>query len=113
MTNLSRYTNQGCRTPECRQAFADYQRERGRRVSAQLKARKLAQGCQICGYRKSAHALQYHHRDPSTKSFGRHRSFASFARGVGEQKLQAELAKCDVLCANCHAELTEAEANWP
>jgi hypothetical protein len=42
--------------------------------------------------------LDFHHRDPSIKSF-------EIARGVKCRSLeavQAEIAKCDVVCANCH-----------
>ncbi len=67
---------------------------------------KLAAGCIRCGYCKSHWALDLHHRDPGTKSFGfgesTRRSWAS---------LRAEIKKCDVICRNCHAELHEEESN--
>lgn len=44
--------------------------------------------------------LQFHHRDPKQKEF----NVSNFIRnGVSLERLQAEIAKCDVLCANCHA----------
>ena len=44
--------------------------------------------------------LQFHHRDPEQKEF----DMSGFIRnGVSPETLQAEIAKCDVLCANCHA----------
>lgn len=55
--------------------------------------------CQICGYAKCVGALTFHHRNPGQKDFqigGNHsRSWRS---------IQTELDKCDLLCANCHAE---------
>jgi hypothetical protein len=43
--------------------------------------------------------LTFHHRDPSEKSFG-------LCDGKAERRswkeLRAEIAKCDLLCANCH-----------
>lgn len=44
--------------------------------------------------------LDFHHRDPDTKSFG----VAGF-RGSALGPLQREIEKCDVLCANCHRKL--------
>jgi transposase len=57
--------------------------------------------CSICGYDRYVGALQFHHRDSAEKRFG-----------VGERGLtrsladvRAEVAKCILLCANCHAEV--------
>ena len=44
--------------------------------------------------------LAFHHRDPSTKTAHISKMFKS-----GMKKLQAEIAKCDILCSNCHAKL--------
>jgi hypothetical protein len=52
--------------------------------------------CTDCGYSHSAHALDFHHRDPSTKEF----AVGSFSGS--KERLRAEIAKCDLLCANCH-----------
>lgn len=55
--------------------------------------------CQVCGYKKSYKALQFHHRDPATKLYdwGKLR-----LRPIAD--IKSELDKCDLLCANCHAE---------
>jgi hypothetical protein len=57
--------------------------------------------CVLCGYDRCQAALQFHHLDPSEKSF------ALSLRGVTKAmaELRAEAAKCIVLCANCHAEV--------
>lgn len=55
--------------------------------------------CVICGYSKYIGALQFHHVNPSEKSFtisGKTKAFSS---------LLAESEKCVILCANCHAEV--------
>jgi transposase len=57
--------------------------------------------CQICGYDRYPGALQFHHLDPSTKSFSLSRQGCT--RAFAE--LKAEAAKCALLCANCHAEV--------
>ncbi len=57
--------------------------------------------CSKCGYAKSLAALVFHHRDPNEKEF----SFAGIAKKW--DAIEKELAKCDLLCMNCHAELHE------
>jgi len=79
------------------------QKERGRRRKNQL---LLAKGgkCVRCGYARCLRAMTFHHRDPSTNSF--HLDARSCANRA-EEVLAAEAAKCDVLCANGHAEVEE------
>lgn len=56
--------------------------------------------CEICGYDKCLRALQFHHKNPAEKKFAisqsNTRNFASMV---------SEIEKCDLLCANCHAEV--------
>ena len=56
--------------------------------------------CKDCGERYPTCVMDFHHRDPSEKEY----DIASAVNHirVGKGKLRAELAKCDVLCANCH-----------
>jgi len=72
-----------------------YQKKRRKRIKAELIEVRGGR-CEDCGYRASAAALEFHHRDPSTKEFGVGNFTGSRAR------LLAEVAKCDLLCANCH-----------
>lgn len=55
--------------------------------------------CARCGYSKCIDALEFHHRDPTTKSF----SIASGLTPAFEVLLK-EAQKCDLVCANCHRE---------
>jgi hypothetical protein len=55
-------------------------------------------GCMRCGF-ADTRALAFHHRDPGMKEF----TISGQGRVVSEERFQAEIAKCDVLCANCHA----------
>lgn len=65
--------------------------------------------CQICGYKKSIYALIFHHRDPREKDFG------LSDRGLTRswERIQRELEKCILLCANCHAEVHQGLATLP
>lgn len=77
--------------------------ERENRAAIRAKVRALkGTVCWSCGGEfVNSSDLHFHHRDPSTKSFtigdemGRSRNW---------EKLEAEIAKCDVLCIPCHRE---------
>jgi len=62
-----------------------------------IDAYKLDRGCVDCGYSENAAALDFDHIDPSEKAGTIARMF-TYTR----QRLLAELAKCEVRCANCH-----------
>ena len=70
---------------------------------AMVRAYKLARGCGRCGYKANAAALQFHHDDPTGKV-----KCVAHGAALGWKRLKAEIAKCSILCANCHAEQT-----WP
>lgn len=73
-----------------------------RRREFSRKAIKYKGGaCQICGYNKCDRALDFHHIDPSTKLF----SIANCSYRYSWDKVEAELDKCLLLCANCHREV--------
>lgn len=56
--------------------------------------------CEICGYDKDVpRVYHFHHRNPAEKDFSISQSSLSF------DKLKLEVDKCDLLCANCHAEV--------
>lgn len=55
--------------------------------------------CIKCGYNKCMDALEFHHKNPLEKDF-------SFSKGYTTTwiRMQNELDKCILLCANCHRE---------
>lgn len=57
--------------------------------------------CQICGYCRCLIALDFHHVDEKTKAFDL--SQRSLTRSW--VKIQIELKKCVLVCANCHREI--------
>lgn len=63
-----------------------------------FKSWKAAQKCSKCGYAEDPQKLHFHHRDPSTKVLKVSRMLHAYSmKAVWE-----EVAKCDLLCANCH-----------
>jgi hypothetical protein len=85
---------------------AEYLKKAVARRRRELRARAIKYGggkCQICGYKKCGRALSFHHKDPTQKDFGL--SARGFTRSW--DKIQVELDKCVLLCANCHMEVHE------
>jgi len=60
---------------------------------------KVLKGCSKCPERRP-NCLQYHHIDPTKKTFAI--SDMRFRR-YGLETIKEEMAKCILLCANCHA----------
>lgn len=58
--------------------------------------------CEICGYNKCIGALQFHHLDPSKKDFDLSNKYNG-GKLIMEE-MYKEVDKCQLLCANCHAE---------
>lgn len=65
---------------------------------------KRSVACIRCGENHPA-ALHFHHRDASQKEFTLAKSIW---HGYSIERIKAEIEKCDVLCANCHA-----KEHWP
>jgi hypothetical protein len=77
--------------------YIDHSRRRWRaQARALLELRSVP--CQDCQQRYSPYSMEFDHRDPATKS---QRVMAMVGRS-GMQRILAEVAKCDVVCANCH-----------
>ena len=58
---------------------------------------KRGGGCARCGI-KDPRVLDFHHKKGEDKLF----TIGGFRREVGFGKLQGEIDKCEVVCANCH-----------
>ena len=58
-----------------------------------------AGGCFFCGEEEEV-CLDFHHRNPAEKSF----TIGNQVH-LAPERIIAELAKCVVLCANCHRKL--------
>lgn len=86
-------------TAKNRPSEAKRSREEKARRKALLIDLKVAAGCLHCGYNRCGEAMHFHHRDSGTKEF-------CVADGVmlAWERVLAEVAKCDVVCANCHYE---------
>jgi hypothetical protein len=60
---------------------------------------KAQASCKYCGENHPT-PLEFHHRDPQKKDFN---LSEAIREGYSIERIKKELAKCTVLCANCHA----------
>jgi hypothetical protein len=113
----------GVRSAYCRQCMAEYQRdwhqrnktrrnkdarrrkavviERNRKVIAKY----LETGCQDCGI-SDPRVLDFDHVGPKRNSI------ANLLRWATVDTLEAEIRKCEVVCANCHRIRTGNRGKW-
>ncbi len=89
----------------CKRCRAERVSHRRRKVK-QILIDEAGGRCALCGYDRCVAALHFHHVDPATKSF--HLSMQGVTRSI--KAARAEMAKCVLLCANCHAEVEQGSA---
>ena len=92
----------------CKRCRAEAVARRRRRVK-QILVREAGGKCQLCGYSRCLHALEFHHRDPESKQFGI--AMRGITRSIATVRAEAE--KCVLLCANCHAEVENGVTTLP
>lgn len=78
--------------------YIDKARDRRDRLKEFLYTIKCS--CEKCGESHPS-CLDFHHKDSSQKEF----SIGTFYKKVTNKKLLEEIAKCIVLCSNCHRKL--------
>jgi transposase len=92
----------------CKQCRMERVSRRRRKMKVMLVA-EAGGHCVLCGYDRCVSALHFHHVDPSTKRF--HLSMQGVTRSLAT--VRAEMSKCVLLCANCHAEVEAGLARLP
>ena len=66
----------------------------------------LTHPCSICG-ETDPPVLEFHHQGDKESEVSR-----LMGRGASLDALRAEIAKCSVVCANCHRRTTADERGW-
>lgn len=84
------------KTPEQR---LRYRKNRNDKLRKLLHEIKMESGCVDCGYKIHAEALHFDHLPQYDKKF----SVGTAVSGHGKEEILAEINKCEVRCANCHA----------
>lgn len=82
------------------QHYQQLQRERGKRNRLWLQEYRQTQVCLLCGEDDSV-CLDFHHKDPSEKEG----DVSDLIYTWSIASIQAEIAKCVVVCSNCHRKI--------
>ena len=83
-------------------------KKRRRKLREMARASKGSK-CAICGYDKCQRALSFHHLDPDKKEF----TLSTKGLTRSWSKIEAEIKKCILVCANCHMEIHEGLVRAP
>jgi hypothetical protein len=76
-------------------------RKRQQAINALVLEIKQKSQCKHCPENHPS-CLVFHHRNPDEKTV----TIASMAKkGWGKERILVEIAKCDILCSNCHLKL--------
>ena len=78
--------------------YAEGRKARQRKLLAYIQAIKVERGCTDCGYRANPVALDFDH----LPGFRKETRLAVMPAGATKARIDAEIAKCEVVCANCH-----------
>lgn len=93
------YVTYGCRCDACTIAASEPQRRPGIRLARELKAVP----CSDCGAQYPYYVMQFDHLpERGAKQY----NISELMVSGSTEALKAEAAKCEVVCANCHAERT-------
>ena len=112
----------GIRQPYCRDCGKELTRDHYRRRKQLYLRRNLRsyserrqmvldakkKPCADCGISYPYYVMDFDHRDGATESFSLHA-----VHGASKQAILREIAKCDVVCANCHRERTHQRRRVP
>lgn len=98
-------TTKTFRRRKCRYCYRDTKQILIQRYQNWLNNHKSRAGCAKCGI-QDPRVLDFHHTDRTNKEF----SIGTFRRAVGFKRIQTEVEKCEILCANCHRILHDEES---
>lgn len=98
----------GSKDPRYVAAKARFRKKRSNEIRQLLQAAKDAP-CKDCGNKYPYYVMDLDHRDPSTKCAT---PSDLLATAWTLDRVSAEIAKCDAVCANCHRERTQKQQLW-
>lgn len=92
----------------CKRCRSEAVARRRRTIKRQL-VEEAGGACMLCGYARWHGALQFHHVEAAGKEF--HLAQGGYSRSIARSR--AEMEKCVLLCATCHAEVEGGFATLP
>lgn len=79
--------------------YIKYTRPSAEKKTLEIQQYKLDKGCADCGFNSHAAALEFDHLPEFEKKFNIGEKMGSYSMAT----LLEEIAKCEIVCANCHA----------
>jgi hypothetical protein len=97
-----KFCSRKCKNSDTNNQHQSYVAQQARGLARKLELLlRFGNCCSRCGYDRNSAALTWHHLDPTLKLFELDmRSLSNRRDGA----IQTEVAKCILLCSNCHAE---------
>lgn len=90
----------GTRRSECKFCHSNYMKQKYHEKQQAVEELKSQCACAKCGDTRG-YVLDYHHIDPTQKE---EKVSRMISNNYTLDKVQSEIKKCVVLCANCHRE---------
>jgi predicted HNH restriction endonuclease len=84
-----------------KQKQIDKSEKRRKEIKAKIRSYKSSLKCEKCSENHPA-CLDFHHIDPSKKEAN---IYQIAIKGWSWDRIMEEIAKCQVLCANCHRKI--------
>lgn len=110
--DISNRGNRAVRCGECQELYRQWYKRKFNKANNYhrkdlilIMIKYKINGCVICGYDKCMASLDFHHVEPKLKIFPVNRNYIRIASS--SDKIQEEIAKCVLLCKNCHGEIEE------
>lgn len=85
------------KTPQAKLSNKEFLKRRYAEVRKRLNEYKVTRGCNDCGYNTRPEALDFDHLPGTEKVFQ-----VSRITGRSWERVLEEIAKCELVCANCH-----------
>ena len=106
----TRFCCRTCKNRNLNYHHQSYISQRSRAIASKKRlVRMMGGSCSRCGYGRNLAALEFHHVDPSSKSFSLDaRTLANRSWAL----VSGEALKCQLLCSNCHAEIHNPTSIW-
>ena len=99
--NKQKHNREYNKQPKRKEQLRGYRIDNRQRKVKWFREYKSTLECETCGEKEPC-CLVFHHKDPSEK---RYAVSMMAVQGYSIETIEAEIAKCTVLCANCHAKV--------
>lgn len=97
--NADRDSSRRWRAAQKAKGIEPYEWPAKRALGLEIRALKEDTPCMDCGNNYPFECMDFDHRDPDTK----HNNVGTMVtHGHNREKVMAEIAKCDIVCSNCH-----------